>query len=460
VTNSDTIFAPASGPGPAAVAVVRISGPDAAAALREVTGGALPGPRLARVSRIREPGSGELLDRGLVLWLPGPASYSGEDMVELQLHGGRAVTARVLEALAGLPGLRPAEPGEFTRRAFANGKLDLTAAEGLNDLVNAETEAQRVQALNQMEGRLGRLYEGWREGLIAALAHLEAEIDFPDEGLPEGVAAAVLPYILGTKREISQHLDDNRRGERVRDGFYIAILGPPNVGKSSLLNTLAQRDAAIVSATAGTTRDVIEVHLDLGGYPVILADTAGLRAAAGEIEDEGVRRALARAGAADLKIALVEATTWPEIDSHTAVVIDRDTLMVVNKIDLRPLPPDLGGEAALPAGGPGGPARTMAVSVLTGEGLPGLLAGLETEVAARLRSRGPGTAPAPALTRARHRAALEECRAALERFADTASPELAAEDVRLAVRALGRITGRVDVEDLLDVIFRDFCIGK
>jgi tRNA modification GTPase len=451
--NRDTIFAPASGAGRAAVAVVRISGPGAAAAVREMTGGELPEPRRARLAELRDPANGEALDKGIALWFPGPASFTGEDMAELHLHGGHAVIAAITQALAARPGVRPAEPGEFSRRAFLNGKLDLTEAEGLADLVNAETEAQRRQALRQMEGALGRLYEGWRETLVGALAHLEADIDFPDEDLPDAVAARVRPQILRIKHEITQHLADNRRGERLRDGLYIAIVGPPNVGKSSLLNALARRDAAIVAATAGTTRDVIEVHLDLGGLPVIVADTAGLRGALDAIEDEGVRRARARAAAADLRIAMVEATRWPEIDSEVAPAIDGDALLVVNKIDLRRPHPAVAAAALAPR-----PARAVAVSVRTGEGMAELLAALAAQVAERVGALGPGTAPA--LTRARHRAALEDCVAALERFEGAALAELAAEDVRLAARALGRITGRVDVEEILDVIFRDFCIGK
>lgn len=488
--NSGTIFAPASGGAPAAIAVIRISGPDAGAAVRALAG-ALPAARRARLCVLRDPGGGETLDRGVVLWFPGPASFTGEDMAELHLHGGRAVVGAVTDALAGVPGLRAAEPGEFTRRAFENGKLDLTEAEGVADLVDAETAAQRRQALRQLEGALGRLYEGWRSRLVEALARLEADIDFGEEELDEGIGAAVKHNILGIRSEITQHLDDDRRGERLRDGIYIAVLGPPNAGKSSLVNALARRDAAIVSAMAGTTRDVIEVHLDLGGYPVIVADTAGLRAVGGQgtvrgagqeaargdaqesaqgdavasedVEAEGVRRALARAAAADLKIAMVEAPRWPELGPELAAVIDADTLVVVNKIDLcRPEPPPVGpaGPASGPAGpggeAAGGPAATVAVSVKTGEGMPALVEALESAVGARLA----GPAGAPALTRARHRAALEECRDALARYEGAALPELAAEDVRLAARALGRITGRVDVEDILDVIFRDFCIGK
>jgi tRNA modification GTPase len=426
------------------VAVLRLSGPGAGAALKTLTGRDLPPPR--RATRVGLKGrDGELLDDALALWFPGPHSYTGEDVVELHLHGGPAVVEAVLDALAALPGLRPAEAGEFTRRAFHNGKLDLTQAEGLADLIAAETEAQRRQALRQMEGALGALYESWREGLSTALAHLEADIDFPDEDLPAAVAQAVIPSIEGVRDSILLHLDDSRRGERLRDGLYVAILGAPNVGKSSLLNWLARRDAAIVSATAGTTRDIIEVHLNLDGYPVLVADTAGLRESTGEIEEEGVRRALARAATADLKLVVVEAGDWPEVEPRSAALVDEEAIVVVNKTDLRPLdgPLSLAGRPAVP------------VSLTAGTGLEDLLATLTAEVGERLR-----LGASPALSRHRHRHALESCAESLGRALKNTAPELVAEDLRLAVRALGRITGRVDVEDLLDIVFRDFCIGK
>ena len=438
---TDTVFALASAPGRGGVAVMRVSGPGAGPAIAALTGRPLPPPRRASLARLRDPATGERIDTGIVLWFPGPASFTGEDMAEFQVHGGRAVVAALAEALAACPGLRPAEPGEFTRRAFEAGRLDLTEAEAIADLVDAETAAQRRQALRQMEGALGRLYEDWRGRLTRALAHLEADIDFPDEDLPAGVGPAVRPVIERLAAEIAGHLDDGHRGERLRDGISVAIVGAPNAGKSSLLNALARRDAAIVSETAGTTRDVIEVHLDVGGYPVVLADTAGLREATDAVETEGIRRALARAEAADLRIAVFDAGALPDLDPRTAALVDAAAVVVVNKIDMRP-------GAELPAG-------ALAVSALTGHGLPELVRRLESLVADRF-----AVGPAPALTRARHRAALEECRAALLRALEAPLPELAAEDVRMASRALGRITGRVDVEDLLDVIFRDFCIGK
>lgn len=441
---SDTIFALASAPGRAGIAVVRVSGPAAGETLRRLCG-SIPAPRRASLRALADPESGEILDRGLVLWFPGPRSYTGEDLAELHLHGGRGVVGATLAAVGRLPGLRAAEPGEFTRRAFLNGKIDLTAAEGLADLIAADTEAQRRQALRQLDGELGRLYDDWRQRLLRALARLEASIDFPEEGLPEGLRREVDHDILGVEQGITQHIDDKRRGERLRDGVSVALLGAPNAGKSSLLNLLARRDAAIVSTIAGTTRDVIEIHLDLGGYPVVLADTAGLRAAGDEIEVEGVRRALKRAAAADLKVALFDAAHWPALDESTLGVVDADTLAVVNKCDLKALPADL-----VVAGRP-----AAAISVLTGAGIEAFLDRLVTAVAERA-----GLAEGPSLTRARHRQALGECLACLGRAQRAGAAELKAEDLRLATRALGRITGRVDVEDVLDAIFREFCIGK
>ena len=454
-----TIFAPATAPGRAAIAVVRISGPDAKAALKTLAGD-VPPPR--RASRRKLHGAdGAALDDALVLWFPGPESYSGEDAAELHLHGGRAVVAAVLEALAALPGLRPAEPGEFTRRAFDNGKLDLTAIEGLADLVAAESEGQRRQALRQLDGALGALYDSWREQLIRALALMEASIDFADEDLPEDILSPITHDIRGVLRELTLHLDDNRRGERLREGLFVAIVGAPNVGKSSLLNRLARREAAIVSRHAGTTRDVIEVHLDMAGLPVIVADTAGLRDGADHgvdpIEREGAARALARAAGADLKIAVFDATAWPETDELTRELVDENTMVVVNKTDLvndinqitnNEQPDAVFGARILER-------SVWPLSCRDGDGFEGFLEALEAAVTQRL-----GAGMSLVLTRARHRAALEDCGAALERYLRAVAPELAAEDLRLAVRALGRITGRVDVEELLDVIFAALCIGK
>ena len=402
--------------------------------------GALPPPRVARHVRFRDPESSEDLDDGVALWFPAPHSVTGEDVAEFHVHGSRAVLAAVMAGLS-RRGLRLAEPGEFTRRAFLNDKLDLTQAEAVADLAAAETEAQRRQALRQLDGHLGGVYRGWGERLLRLLAHLEAAIDFPDEDLPPEIEREVAEGARALANEVESHLDDGHRGERLRDGIAVAILGPPNAGKSSMLNQLARREAAITSPIAGTTRDVIEVAIDLAGYPVVLADTAGLRDSADVIEQEGLRRALKRAEEAELRLFVFDATR-PEDAQGAAAWPGPDTLLVANKIDLA------SGRDAPPL------ARAIPVSALTGEGLPKLIAALSSRVA---RSYD-GTAPV--LTRARHRQALETALEGLRRSLAADLPELRAEDLRLAWRSLGRITGRVDVEDLLDVIFRDFCLGK
>ena len=437
--SSDTIFALASGRGRSGVAVVRLSGSDARTSLAALTRKPLPESHNAVVRDIVSVDKNTVIDQSLVIFFARPNSFTGEDVVELHLHGGPAILTAVFDQLASLPDLRPAEPGEFTRRAFENGKLDLTEAEGLGDLVNAETEAQRQQALRQMRGALGAVYDGWRTELIGSLAHLEADIDFPDEDLPGGVAEAISPRIRELKSDIKAHLADGHRGEKIRDGLDVVIIGAPNVGKSSLLNILARRDAAIVSEQAGTTRDIVEVHLDLAGYPVTIADTAGLRDAGDVIEREGVRRARARAEIADIRILMTTADD-PVIPVEFADLHRVQDFHVINKIDL---------------GGEDRGSDSVSLSVKTEEGLDDFLAALETDVVRRLDVSG-----APALTQLRHRLALEDCVAALDRFLISGEAELAAEDVRLAVRALGRITGRVDVEDILDVVFGDFCIGK
>ncbi len=443
-----TIYALASGRGRAGIAVIRVSGPGARDAAAALAGADLPVRRAVRVD-LTDPAAGDLLDRGLAIFFPGPASFTGEDVLELHVHGGLAVVDGVLAALSGLEGLRLADPGEFTRRGFENGKIDLTAAEGVADLVAAETAQQRRQALAQMGGALADFTEGARARLVAALAHWEAAIDFSDEELPADLETSVVAEAESLAGEISRHLADGHRGERLRHGVDVAIVGAPNAGKSSLLNRLSRRDAAIVSETAGTTRDIIEVHFELAGYAVILADTAGLRDADGDIEAEGVRRALERARRADLRIVVLDGSVWPEIATETRDWIAAGSLVAVNKTDAM--------AGAVPERVEGEPA--IGISAKTGAGVDALLAALEAEVARIFAGQ-----VAPLVTRARHREALAETRAALQRFLGAEGrlvrPELAAEDLRLAARALGRITGSIDVEDLLDVIFADFCIGK
>lgn len=437
-----TIFALSSAPGRAGVAVVRISGPRAGAVL-DTMAPPRPDNRLAALRRVRDPQSGEVLDEALVLWLGAPRTETGEDMAELHLHGAPAIVKAVLSALARQPGCRLAEPGEFARRAFLNGKLDLAQVEGLADLIDAETEAQRHQALAQMRGALSDLYEGWRRDLIEASVLVEAAIDFSDEGdvagdtfeHARGIAAAV-------RDAIAAHLDDGHRGEILRDGFRVVLAGAPNAGKSSLLNALARRDAAIVSEEAGTTRDVIEVRLDLAGVPVIVSDTAGIRAPQGAVEAEGIRRTLAHAGEADLVLWLSDASLPPdEAPPELSARGDKFLLPLASKIDI-------------PGAAAGG---RLGVSAKTGAGLQEVIA----SIGARARARV-GNLASPAITRERYRQHLLTCVDALLNFIDAPvdEHELRAEDLRIAVHALGRITGRVDVEDVLGEIFGRFCIGK
>jgi len=440
----DTIFSLASAPGRAGVAVIRVSGPLAGPALDAVAGAPRPAPRTAALRRFIAADGAEI-DRGLALWFPGPASFTGEDCAELHGHGGPAVISALAEALTAL-GLRPGEAGEFTRRAFENAKMDLTEAEGLADLIDAETEGQREQALAQMTGALRQLYEVWREALISVLAALEGEIDFPDEDdVPEHLSATAGEPLDGLIAALGAHLDDDRRGERVREGFVVALIGAPNAGKSSLLNALARRDAAIVTDIPGTTRDVLEVRLVLGGFPVILADTAGLREAADSIEAEGVRRALARAEDADLRLGVVDVSreTSPPILSR----LRPGDALVLNKTDL----------AATDAIATSDDVARFELAARTGAGLATLEAWLGETIRARLTRR-----ESPALSRARHREAvgraLEHLQAARGRLLD--APELASAEVHLGLRALESLTGRIDVEDVLDRVFSQFCIGK
>ena len=443
---TDTIFALASGLGRAGVAVLRVSGAGSCQSLRAMTDRADFPARCAELVKLKDPQTGTMLDQALVLVFKAPASYTGEDVVEYHLHGGRAVIDSVCEVLAQQKDHRLAEPGEFTRRAFENGKMDLTEAEAVADLIDAETQAQKIQALAQMSGALSDLYERWVDDLTKTLAHMEADIEFPDEDLPEGIAPDVIDSVQNLIEQMGEHLNDHRRGERLREGIHVAVIGAPNAGKSSLINALAQRDVAIISDMAGTTRDVIEVHLDLGGYAVVLADTAGLRpdqiGAEGQegVESEGIRRALKRAQEADITLLLFDGTSQRP-DPYTLNLIDERSVLIVNKMDCDDA--QLLVDTALP------------LSVKSGEGLQNLLDVLQEKIKILAPAR-----EAPSLTRQRHRHHVEDALAALKRSQNADLPELMAEDLRLCIRALGRITGRVDVEDLLDVIFRDFCIGK
>ncbi|GGC51591.1 tRNA uridine-5-carboxymethylaminomethyl(34) synthesis GTPase MnmE [Chelatococcus reniformis] len=433
----DTICALATAPGRAALAVVRISGTRTRFAL-ETLAGALPHPRQMSLRRLRD-GQGNVLDTALVVLFPCPASATGEDLAELHLHGGTGVSAAVMAALTSLSGIRLAEPGEFTRRAVLAGKLDLTEAEAIADLVEAETESQRRQAVRQLGGELGRRIGDWRERLLGALALVEADLDFSDEGdVGDDLLGPALAEAISIRIQIESTLNDNRIGERLRDGFTVVIAGPPNAGKSTLLNHLAGRDVAIVSPFPGTTRDVLEVRCDLGGLPITLIDTAGVRDSHEPIEREGIRRAAARMSEADLVL-------WLAAAGEASADSPSGALKVRTKSDLVSASPSLG---------------EISVSALTGAGVTDLLGEIEQQLRALV-----GAEPA-LITRDRHRRALEDCRAALLRVCEgrvkaaREYPELLAQDLRDAVQALGRITGHVGAEEVLDRIFSSFCIGK
>lgn len=445
---TDTIFALATAAGRAAVAVVRVSGP-ATLSIVEALCGRAPRPRLAALRKLRH--QSIELDEALVLRFEGPASYTGEDSAEFHVHGGRAVVEALLSALVDL-GLRLAEPGEFTRRAFENGKLDLAQAEGVADLIDAETDAQRRQALGQVGGALSQRYDRWRDLLVQSLAMLEAAVDFPDEDLPEEVAERARPGLRTLSAELDAALADVSRGRRVRDGFRIALVGAPNAGKSTLLNGLVERDAAIVTDTPGTTRDVIEVPLVLGGYKVLLADTAGIRETVDAIEAEGVRRARAWAEDADLRLWVVDGFHVKHTVKLEEAVRPGDWL-VLNKADIAN--PDTLGEAERRWAGEG--LNVVRLSAKSGDAVERLRTALADHVAGALSG-----VEFPAATRLRHAERLREAQEYLVRALSEVGleVELAAEDVRLAARALEKITGRVDPEDVLGRVFSTFCIGK
>ena len=437
---SSTLFALASGVGRAGIAVWRLSGPRCGAILQALTGRDLV-PRFATYCTLKSP-HGTVIDKGLVLWFPAPASFTGEDMAELQVHGGRAMGQAVADALIAL-GARPAGPGDFTRRAVLNGKLDLTEAEAIMDVVEADTERQRAVAVQAAAGHLTRQVQDWRQRLVQAAGYVEATIDFAEEDIPPDLLARVQAQVAGLAGELRRALGQSWRGERLRQGLAVAIIGAPNAGKSSLLNQIAGREAAIVSHVAGTTRDVIEVDLDLQGWPVILSDTAGLRDALDEIEQEGIRRARAIADRADIKLVVLDGSSLPHLDAHSLALVDERSLVVVNKVDqCGAVPQHVAGQAA------------WAVSAKTGQGVDALL----QELASRAESVMSGADLG--FGRARHRAALTAALEAMDRFDLSQGVELAAEELRVAATAIGRISGVVLADDLLDVVFREFCIGK
>ncbi|KAM8960435.1 5-taurinomethyluridine-[tRNA] synthase subunit GTPB3, mitochondrial [Pelodytes ibericus] len=467
---TDTIFALSSGHGKCGVSVIRTSGPASAKALQLLTRWTqLPPPRKVLLTSICCPNSGELLDRGLVVWFSGPRSFTGEDCCEYHVHGGPAVVRGVLQALGGIQMLRPAEPGEFTKRAFQNGKLDLTEVEGLGDLIHADTELQRRQALRQMAGELGQLYQQWSHRLVTALAHIEAFIDFSeDDNVDEDVLTAVDEEVWKLRKELEEHLTDSRRGERLRDGIHVVLTGATNAGKSSLLNVISQKPAAIVSPIPGTTRDVVETTLNIEGYPIIMSDTAGIRDSEDPIEREGVRRAKERQREADILIAVVDAS---ELDINKDSLIaqwrsllcsssqgDRPggVILVLNKVDL--LQQSAITQLQQLCRDPELPPLCL-VSCHNGQGMSDFLAILRDRLGDVC---GDPLEGAPSITQTRHRLHLTDCLNALKQYPTYKEMDLviAAEELRIAQRQLGAITGKVGAEQILDIIFRDFCIGK
>ena len=437
----DTILALATGSLHAATALIRISG-NAASTTADILGFKLQKQRLASVAILKD---GERkLDEALVIFFKGPRSYTGEDVMELHVHGGRAVIEAVINTLQKQGGFRIAEPGEFTKRAVLNGKMDLTKAEGINDLIQAETEAQRVQSFAQVDGALSEIAFGWREKAIKIAAHVEAYIDFPDEEIPESTLTSLGDEMSVLIRDIEKGLNDGRRGEILREGFRVAVIGPPNAGKSTLVNWLSKRPVSIISEQPGTTRDVLEASLDLGGYPVIIADTAGLRASTDPIENEGIKRAQEWAKTANSRLILLEPSTEAGFLERLKPNPECD-LVVLNKIDL--LPRDFKKE------------ETLAISLKDEIGLDKLLNGLKKIVSKSMVGQEP-----PVITRTRHREALQIClnsiKSAKTALLSDEEPEIVAEELRAATKSLGRVVGAVDVEDLLDVVFGDFCIGK
>ena len=442
-----TIYALSTGPGVSGIAVVRVSGKEAAEVVKQLTGDDLPVPRVAVLKKLKNSNTNEMIDEGIVLWFPGPNSYTGEDLAEFHVHGSRAVVSALHSSISGIKNCRLAEPGEFTKLAFQNGKINLLKAEGIADLVSAETEIQRKQAVEIMSGKSSDKFTSWRAKLLKILAHVEAKIDFPDEDLPKDILDQIQKTSNQVSKEIEKVLDDQKVGERIREGFKIAIVGPTNAGKSSLLNYLSKRDVAIVSEIAGTTRDVIETHLNLDGYPVVVSDTAGIRESKNEIEKKGIKLALNRAEDADLKLIIVDAKSV-DFTSVLKELIDENAILVVNKSDL--IVGNINNELKKH--------DHILVSIKNNLNLNKLILKIKKKLENKFISYGDIL-----ITRERHRQHLEQCISHLKNFKNKNGSEdydKAAEDLRLATRHLGMIVGKVDVEEILGSIFNDFCIGK
>ena len=442
-----TIFALSTGPGISGIAIIRISGPEARLAIEQLTGKPVPRPRYAKVRKIKKTSTSDLIDEGIILWFPAPESYTGEDMAEIQVHGSKAVIDAIHTSLSKIKNCRLAEPGEFTKLAFQNGKINLLKAESIADLISSETEIQRQQAIRVMSGKTAIEFNFLREKLLKILSYVEAKIDFPDEDLPENILKKIKKNSDEVINKIRKILDDQKVGERIREGFKIAIVGPVNAGKSSLINHFANRDVAIVSETAGTTRDVIETHLNLDGYPVIISDTAGIREVKNEIEQKGIKLSLKKAAEADLKLIVVDAKTV-DFTGILKDLLDQNAILVLNKSDL--IFKDLGEELKA--------FDHVIISIKENKNLDKLVLKIKNNLKNKFIS-----SEDILITRERHRQHLMHCLEHLNNFNDkndTEDFDKAAEDLRLATRYLGMIVGKVDVEEILGSIFKDFCIGK
>lgn len=448
IDTSKTIYALATPPGKAGVGVIRISGPNSLNALKSLTKKNKFAPKTTYLNNLYNLENDEIIDQALCLYFASPASFTGEDVVELHIHSSRSVINKMFDQLSKLENFRLAEAGEFSKRAFLNDKLDLTQAEGLADLIDAETSLQHKQALRQMNGELSNLYENWRKELIHIMAYVEAFIDFPEEDIPTNIIDEIHSELEIFKSQIKNHLNDSKRGQKLKEGVYGVIIGAPNVGKSSLLNYLAQREVAIVSNIAGTTRDIIEIDLDLEGYPITLADTAGIRESADIIESEGVKRALKRANEADFKIIMFSADDEP--DQATLELIDKNSIILINKTDLLN---DKSNHAELSLGSKH--FKPIYISLTNNSGLDEFLKSITDLVGEQV-----SLSSTPSITRARYREHLQECLSCLEEFNLNKDIELASEDLRMAARSIGKITGIINVEQILDVVFSSFCIGK
>ena len=442
-----TIYALSSGPGISGIAVIRVSGKETTAVIKLITGEDLPVPRTATLRKFNKINTNELIDEGVIIWFPGPNSYTGEDLVEFHVHGSRAVISALHSVIGEVKNCRLAEPGEFTKIAFQNGKINLLKAESVADLISSETEIQRKQAIKIMSGKSSDQYNSWREKLLKILSHVEAKIDFPDEDLPNDILSAIKETSEQVSSQIEKVLNDQKVGERIREGFKIAIIGPTNAGKSSLINYLSKRDVAIVSEIAGTTRDVIETHLNLDGYPVVISDTAGIRDSRDEIEEKGIKLALNRAEDADLKLVIIDGN-FDDLNKTLKDLTNENAILVVNKSDL--LNGNLNKKFRK--------YEHVLISIKNDSNLDQLILKIKNKLENKFINNEDIL-----ITRERHRKNLEHCIVHLKNFKNKNGSkdfDKAAEDLRLATRHLGMIVGKVDVEEILDSIFNDFCIGK